>query len=441
MKKHFAPWLIATIICNSAFSQKLVKTYWDYKKTQVQAEYYTDAYGTKNGSFKGFSQYGGILMQGTFKDGIKIGKWIENNEDGTPHKIETFNEKGENEGAFSGWINGVLARQGAYKNNERDGMWMFIDGTESSLVGQNYYRFTDAEKKSCACVKSNFLYKNDVAVFEGKIISTYYPSGKPFNEVNYDKGKAIGECISYLPNGKIFDYRKFDLTGVMIDNRKCDYPGCSMDSIGMIIKQTEAKLKKENEEKEKAIKEKNEATLKKNADDYKVSITHGDEAFTAKKYEDAKRQYEEAASLMPNEKYPVEKLKELDDIFKKIEGNRTMAANLNIDIDNKCKKFKSLYVGTKESSLFVDPQTGKPIVKETYPKGEYLYKKTDIILQPLLEDYKALTDADAKIEKGNYIVTFLNKLIELAETDTSGIDKQIKKAKSNNEVKTILGIQ
>ncbi len=63
----------------NTFAQKLVKTYYDYRNTKIQSEYYTDAYGVKNGTYKGYSEYGGILLQGSYKDDAPIGKWTENN--------------------------------------------------------------------------------------------------------------------------------------------------------------------------------------------------------------------------------------------------------------------------------------------------------------------------------------------------------------------------
>ena len=77
----------------SAFSQKLVKTYWDYYNTKIQSEYYTDAYGKMVGTFKGYSQYGGILMQGSYKDGAPIGKWTENYDSAFLGNVELDNGK------------------------------------------------------------------------------------------------------------------------------------------------------------------------------------------------------------------------------------------------------------------------------------------------------------------------------------------------------------
>ncbi len=78
----------------NTFAQKLVKTYYDYRNTKIQSEYYTDAYGVKNGTYKGYSEYGGILLQGSYKDDAPIGKWTENYLDGKLHFIKTYTSPG-----------------------------------------------------------------------------------------------------------------------------------------------------------------------------------------------------------------------------------------------------------------------------------------------------------------------------------------------------------
>ena len=79
-------------------------------------------------------------------------------------------------------------------------------------------------------------------------------------------------------------------------------------------------------------------------------------------------------------------------------------------------------------------------MKETYPKGEYLFKKTNTLLNKLLADYKAILDGETEIIKGNNIISILDKMIALADTDTREIEKQIKKAQSDEEVKMLLGL-
>ena len=82
--------ILICVLSLNTFAQKLVKTYWDYYETKIQSAYYTDAYGKKNGAYKGYSEHGGILLQGSYKDNAPIGKWIENYLDGKLHFIPDY---------------------------------------------------------------------------------------------------------------------------------------------------------------------------------------------------------------------------------------------------------------------------------------------------------------------------------------------------------------
>jgi antitoxin component YwqK of YwqJK toxin-antitoxin module len=129
----------------NAFSQKLVKTYWDYSNTKLQTEYYTDAYGTKNGSFKGYSEYGGILLQGVFKNGAPIGKWIENYSDGKLHYIKIYDTPGyanlyvKDGKIISYYENGkTMKYEKNFKNGELDGDYKEYDES-GTLIKEGKY--------------------------------------------------------------------------------------------------------------------------------------------------------------------------------------------------------------------------------------------------------------------------------------------------------------
>ena len=111
-----------------------------------------------------------------------------------------------------------------------------------------------------------------------------------------------------------------------------------------------------------------------------------------------------------------------------------------VNIDTLYNIYKRNYVINKESIWLIDSATNKPLVRETYPKGEYLFKKTDSIIQPLLNEYSSIKDFETKLSKGYYIITFLDKMISLCNTDTKEINKQIKNAKTEDEIKKILGL-
>jgi hypothetical protein len=125
--------LICVLALNS-FSQKLVKTHWDYYHTKIQSEYYTNAYGVKNGSYKGYSRYGGVLLQGSYKDDEPVGKWIENYTNGKLHYIKIYDIPGtydfqvKNGKIISYYEDGkTIEYERNYKNMELDGVWKEYD--------------------------------------------------------------------------------------------------------------------------------------------------------------------------------------------------------------------------------------------------------------------------------------------------------------------------
>ena len=128
----------------NAFSQKLVKTYYDLYNTKIQSEYYTDAYGEMVGTFKGYSQYGGILLQGSYKDGAPIGKWTENYENGKLHFIRIFDTPGNGLKVVDGKIiwyyedGKTIKQEKNLKNGDYDGVYKEYD-ENGSLTLEGIY--------------------------------------------------------------------------------------------------------------------------------------------------------------------------------------------------------------------------------------------------------------------------------------------------------------
>ena len=303
-----------TMTCNLIHAQKIVKSYYDYKKTKVHEEYSTNNYGVKNGSYKEFSEYGGILTQGTCKNDIKVGKWVTNNSDGTPHKIETFNDKGEMDGPFTGWANGIMIRQGTYKNDKKSGMWTIIEAYTN-------YDLSDEQKKGCEFYKYSTNYKEEKEVNDGKVIAYFYPSGKIFWERNFVNGKMVGDEIVYFPNGSKQSHKKLDETGKLIFDKSWYKSGKLQMSrsweTGVYVYEghNEDGSPDSNMKYEKQKKEQDEAKAKEDAENYKTYIADGDKKFGAKDYVLAEKLYTNASKLMPNEQYPSEKLKAINELY------------------------------------------------------------------------------------------------------------------------------
>lgn len=109
------------------------------------------------------------------------------------------------------------------------------------------------------------------------------------------------------------------------------------------------------------------------------------------------------------------------------------------ELSNKYLTFKGLYVVNKPSMYLVD-KNKQPVIEETYPKGKHLYQKSEALIETLNNEYKNCSDIDKIIEKGKYLIAIIDKLIAISSTETKDIDKQMKNAETNEDVKKILGL-
>lgn len=343
--------LLSLALSLNSYSQKLVKEYYDWAKTKIKRQYYTDAYGTLNGPYKAYSEYGGILKQGQCKNDGPIGKWIENYDNGKLHYIRIYDTPG--------------------------------------------------------------MY--DFQVKDGKIIS-YYEDGKT---IEYERNFKNGELDGV--------WKEYDEKGILIEED---------NYINGESEKRRKRIESENIEYERRKKEEKE---KEDAFNYKNYITYGESSLAKKDYKEAKEYFTLAINIANNEQYPKDKIKEINGLIEKEAQAKAKFDLQSVKIDTLYDKFKKLYVMNKQS-FWIDPTTHKQIIKETYPKGEYLYKKSSTLLNKLLADYKVVLDGETEIIKGNYIISILDKMIALAETNTKDLDKQIKKTQSDEEVKMILGL-
>ena len=240
--KIIAILLVSAVLSINAFSQKLMRTYYDYGKTKIQTEYYTNAYGVKNGIFKGYSKYGGILLQGSLKDGAAIGKWIENYEDGKLHYITTYNTPGlglgfgMNDGKIIEYYeNGkTIKSEKNYKNQEYDGDYKIYDesGTltlEGKYVNgflklsEEFQKIRDEEEekqkqlqkeKEAATLKKNTEeYEKNILIADKalevkdylKAVRWYKSASKFLEKEKYPKEKISEMKETLLANSRFFD--------------------------------------------------------------------------------------------------------------------------------------------------------------------------------------------------------------------------------------------
>jgi antitoxin component YwqK of YwqJK toxin-antitoxin module len=127
MHKLLITLLIITqsIIASSQTIQK--KTYY-YDRRTVESAYSLDMKTQqKHGLYKEFSPLGGVIVEGSYNQGKKIGKWVYK----LPTTLETitienYNQKGQLHGDFIGVPNGhhdLTPSTGKYINGNKEGTW------------------------------------------------------------------------------------------------------------------------------------------------------------------------------------------------------------------------------------------------------------------------------------------------------------------------------
>jgi antitoxin component YwqK of YwqJK toxin-antitoxin module len=229
--------ILTILICVSSlntFAQKLVKTYWDYYNTKIQSEYYTDAYGTKTGAYKGYSEHGGILLQGSYKDNAPIGKWTENYLDGKLHFIKFYTSPGyTNFDVVDGKIisyyedGKTIKSEKNYKNHELDGDYKSYD-ERGALTGEGKYingvfertgeskRIYDEEQekqKQATLIKNTEEYKKNITEADKALVAKEYKKALEFYESaanlmkdeKYPKDKIAEMINPFIANSEFFN--------------------------------------------------------------------------------------------------------------------------------------------------------------------------------------------------------------------------------------------
>lgn len=189
MKKLYFLLAAFTMTCHLIHAQKIVKSYYDYKKTKVHEEYATNNYGVKTGSYKEFSEFGGILVQGTYKNDIRVGKWVTNNSDGTPSMIENFNDNGERNGIFKSWLNGHVITEANYVNGKKNGNCKEWNASADQLKSDANYKDGQMDGKCLIYYENESYQKGDAIIHQIK------------SETNYKAGVREGKFISYNKKG------------------------------------------------------------------------------------------------------------------------------------------------------------------------------------------------------------------------------------------------
>jgi len=191
------------MLFGKAFGQINKKDYYDYKKTRLMADYQVNAKGEKNGWFKGYDQSGILIYEYNYKNDQKDG--VNKEYTVINGKREVMNSKTFKSGVLEGPAtyygqNGMIQKQGNFKNDKYDGKWTI-------LKPYSDYNLSKLEIGNCDYVKVNAYYENDAEILEKMpdgIYKEYYtPCNKLYREYKVVNGKFDGEDKVYFPTGKI----------------------------------------------------------------------------------------------------------------------------------------------------------------------------------------------------------------------------------------------
>lgn len=211
--------LSISLLTLSLYSQKLKKTYYDeYTQRNLMEEYYVNSAGYGNGLYKKYTREGGLLYQGTYKDGAKNGEWITYSSYTGKLEVaqkETFKEDVLNgsaiyyagDGSYKGRF---IKEQGSYLNGEKQGKWIYINSFST-------YGMPDEWKAKAQYIQFVKYYEKGKEVYpDGEIIIYYLPSKQPYSVIIYKDGKETGEPKGYFPDGSIASEKMYDADGKLL---------------------------------------------------------------------------------------------------------------------------------------------------------------------------------------------------------------------------------
>jgi len=419
-----------------AFSQKTVKTYFDYEHQKVHEVYSVDGYGVKNGSYTEYTEYGGIVQQGTYNKDGKVGKWITHDQNGELLLEENFDNNSQYNGQVVRYMHNYKYAQESYKHGIKDGNWktwftdenrfntiyLKPDGT-TQLQYDEYYKdgSQDSVKKEYdrqGVMLSKITYKHGVA--EGK--AEYYAmdgSGEIMQKGAYQNDSMRGEwkivfngqnkwarkktdamyyrIINYGEIGtKLFVATDYYVTGEKQSDETIKKDGGFISAYTEYYKNGKVSLKGKYNDmgKQDSI----WTTYKVNGgDSIKENYINGNLEATP-----------EQKQLLANQQ--------------ELATNETKVASLyNV--------FTALYGGRMEEQ--VNYKTGASKDVYNYPYGKYLFLKSDSLIKFMQAAAETSTDINFKLNKNNDLITLLNKLISLSGANTKAINDQMQIAKTN----------
>ena len=499
MKKQL---LLLTIIFayNVCSAQKLMTTYYDWGKQHISSQYYVNDAGVKNGAYKEYNEQGVVVKDYNYANGVENGPCSEYFFAGpTRYLRSTLTYK---DGEFNGpavyyFPDGGVQQKGNFVKGKREGSWVeataINDPDLDNLPSDcQYFKYTveyKDDKRVDGYVKANYYPSGrpygEFYVKDGERLNNdetiYYPDGKLLRRNKEDDAKLnITTQESYYKNGKLKSYKEFGavwkytsrhypIAQIIYESRSMDGTLLTLEtSKDWIIISSEGTPSWEmengpfndgwansntnyNSEKQKIkiYQDKVKQILAKEpnywlhlADSlsslnnidaasellYLTWVAYPTDKGVRKKYDQVRSIEEEKEKRAQASNDSINKLS--------VEQSNLMTRQSN-DLNELYSKFTNTFAVKKVVPFLMD-QNGKPLTKQSYPKGESLYMKADEIIKHMFEDYNAAADFSVKNERSKNLINLLNKLISLPEKDAKELDKKVKTMTNLEEVKKLL---
>jgi antitoxin component YwqK of YwqJK toxin-antitoxin module len=166
----------------------------------------TDKKGYKQGKWVKKYPDGAIMYAGTFADDHPVGEFRRYYDSGTLKSLLVYNSSGTEADATMYHDNGYISSKGKYKNQKKEGTWMFYSSfTEGYLLSEENYSANLKNGQSIKyfpdkTVAERIFYKNDLK--QGEWIQ-YYRSGKICLRSGFLNDKVNGKYEVWYENGKL----------------------------------------------------------------------------------------------------------------------------------------------------------------------------------------------------------------------------------------------
>jgi len=466
MKTIFTITILAFTI--NLYSQKLVKEYWDWGKTKIQREFYTDAYGKLNGSYKSYSEYGGIMKQGQCKNDGPIGKWIENYDNGKLHYIKfydipgTYNFQVIDGKIISYYENGkTIKYEKNFKNMTLDGAWKeydekgniieegkYVNGN-SEPTGVSKIKFDKEQEKekqlqTTILLKKTEEYKNIIPEADKALIAKdyfkalelYKSASDLLGNEKYPKDKISELLETFHENSKFF----FEFIKAQYDSSETHFR--------QLKKEFKIKSIKEYNPSLNQYVEKSPQTLSYNCD----CKEPWNERFLINAVECVKKNptfYEPYQKVLMDSYYNYLVFLENEEKAIKNTSKRINFNNAHNDFYTYDKELFITEVSSAKNSFLqaIDivnaskkyEQAQQQLLKVNADnKKKTLFKKYKTVAADFNRQYNGFTNVSELFKLLIEFNDFQNKLLLLYSQDTKELEKKLKKAETLEEIKALI---